>query len=63
MREQKQFKELEEPISITIYTKCPQKWVLIDRETGQTYQGNLNGHWDRLDPVIKDSHNFTKQTE
>lgn len=63
MREQKQFKELEEPISITIYTKCPQKWVLIDRETGQTYQGNSNGHWDRLDPVIKDSHNFTKQTE
>jgi hypothetical protein len=29
---------------------------LIDRETGQIYQGNNGGHWDRLDPVIKDEY-------
>jgi len=26
---------------------------LLDRETGQIYQGNSGGYWDRLDPVIK----------
>jgi len=35
-------------------TKCPENWILIDKETGEIYQGNPNGFWDRLDPVIKD---------
>jgi hypothetical protein len=55
MREAKNFEELEQSISLTVKTKCPDKWILIDRETGQTYVGNLMGHWDRLDPVIRDS--------
>jgi len=53
MRNSKKFKELINPINLTVYTKSPEKWILIDRETGETYQGNPNGHWDRLDPVIK----------
>ena len=53
MRNAKEFKETLEPINLIIKTKSPEKWILIDRETGQTYQGNLNGYWDRLDPVIK----------
>jgi hypothetical protein len=36
-----------------VKTKSPEKWLLIDRETGQVYQGSEKGHWDRLDPVIK----------
>jgi hypothetical protein len=63
MRKQKKFKELGDPIDLVVHTKSPEKWMLIDRETGKTYQGNPGGYWDRLDPVIKDSHNFTKQTE
>jgi hypothetical protein len=55
MREAKNFEELEQSISLTVKTKCPDKWILIDRETGQTYVGNLMGHWDRLDPVTRDS--------
>jgi hypothetical protein len=55
MRKAKNFEELEQSISLTVKTKCPDKWILIDRETGQTYVGNLMGHWDRLDPVIRDS--------
>jgi hypothetical protein len=53
MRKQKEFKQFDQPINLTIHTKCPEKWILIDRETGETYQGNIGGYWDRLDPVIK----------
>jgi hypothetical protein len=63
VRKQKKFKEFVNPIDLIVHTKSPKKWMLIDRETGEIYQGNPGGYWDRLDPVIKDSHNFTKQTE
>lgn len=53
MRKQKKFKELKDAINLKVYTKCPEKWILIDRETGETFQGNIGGYWDRLDPVIK----------
>jgi hypothetical protein len=49
------FNELKESIILTVKTKSPDKWLLIDRETGQTYKGNEKGYWDRLDPVIKDT--------
>ena len=29
--------ELDEPINLTIKTKCPKKWKIIDMETGQSY--------------------------
>jgi hypothetical protein len=29
--------EMEEPVELTIKTKCPEKWLLIDRETGEAY--------------------------
>ncbi len=63
MRKQKEFKELLNPIDLVVHTKSPEKWILIDKETGEIYQGSPNGHWDRLDPVIKNNHNFTKQSE
>jgi hypothetical protein len=47
------FNELEKSIILTVKTKSPDKWLLIDRETGQVYKGNEKGYWDRLDPVIK----------
>jgi hypothetical protein len=63
MRFNKEYTSLDEAVDLNVHTKSPTKWILIDRETGQTYQGNDKGCWDRLDPVIKDSHNFTKQPE
>ena len=33
--------ELEEPINLTVYTKCPEKYMLIDMETGQKYVGRI----------------------
>jgi hypothetical protein len=31
--------ELEEPVTLTVYTKCPMKYKLVDRETGEEYIG------------------------
>jgi hypothetical protein len=31
--------ELSEPKTLTVYTTCPEKYKLIDMETGQTYVG------------------------
>jgi hypothetical protein len=47
------FKSLSDSVILQVKTKSPEKWLLVDRETGQVYQGSENGHWDRLDPVIK----------
>lgn len=54
MRKIKKFEELKSSVDLIIHTKAPTKWLLIDRETGEIYQGSPDGHWDRLDPVIKD---------
>lgn len=53
MRKQKEFKEVVDPIDLIVHTKSPEKWMLIDKETGEIYQGNAGGYWDRLDPVFK----------
>jgi hypothetical protein len=47
------FKEEAEDVILTVRTLAPTKWILLDRETGQMYQGSPKGYWDRLDPVIK----------
>lgn len=31
--------ELEVPITLTVYTRCPGKYKLIDMETGEEYVG------------------------
>lgn len=39
--------ELPEAKILTIKTKCPEKWVLIDLETGEKYTGhNTDGKFD-----------------
>ena len=54
MRNGLEFEETQEPVVLQVSTKSASKWLLIDRETGQVYQGNKGGYWDRLDPIIKD---------
>ena len=54
LREQRLFETFESPVILTVKTKSPGKWLLVDRETGQIFQGSSKGYWDRLDPVIKD---------
>lgn len=53
MRNNFKFKEIANSVLLQVKTKSPEKWLLIDRETGQVYQGSEKGHWDRLDPVIR----------
>jgi hypothetical protein len=54
IRKGRDIEESEEIVVLDIKTRCPSKWILIDTETGQSYKGNPNGYWDRLDPVIKE---------
>ena len=49
-----QYPEEKNGVVIKLTTYVPTKWLLLDRETGQVYQGNPGGYWDRLDPVIKE---------
>lgn len=32
--------ELDQPVTLEVYTKCPQKWMLIDLQTGERYIGH-----------------------
>jgi hypothetical protein len=47
------YKEEESDVILTVRTLAPTKWLLMDRETGQMYQGSPKGYWDRLEPIIK----------
>ena len=49
------FKEEDEKVILTVNTLVPTKWLLIDRETGQVYQGNPKGYWDKLKTVERDN--------
>ena len=52
-REPFNFKEEDQDVILTVRTLVPTKWILVDRETGQVYQGSPKGYWDRLEPVVK----------
>ena len=49
------FKEEEKDTILTVKTLSPTKWLLIDRETGQVYQGNPGGFWDKLKTMERDN--------
>lgn len=44
----KTFKELDKPVTMTVKTKCPEKYILIDMETGQFYAGTEDSNWREL---------------
>jgi hypothetical protein len=45
-------KELDKAVNLVIHTKAPEKWLLIDLETGQEYVGlsepDQYGMWKRI---------------
>ena len=49
------FKEEDEKVILTVNTLVPTKWLLVDRETGQVYQGHPQGYWDKLKTVERDN--------
>lgn len=48
------YQVFDKSIQLIVKTKRPEKWLLIDRETGEVYQGNPAGWWDRLEVYKKD---------
>ena len=52
MREVKTFEELENSVNLTVKTKCPEKWMLCDKETGEVYIGQVTkekNSWKKID--------------
>jgi hypothetical protein len=49
------FKEEDQKVILTVDTLVPTKWLLIDRETGQVYQGSSQGYWDKLKTIERDN--------
>lgn len=47
-RESYKYPEYSKEKDLVVKTKSPEKWLLLDRETGQVYVGNASGHWDKL---------------
>ena len=54
MRKGRDIPVTEHPTVLTVSTRCPEKCVLVDTETGQIYKGNQGGYWDQLIPKIKE---------
>lgn len=55
--------EFSKAVDLTIHTKAPGKWLLIDLETGQEYIGSdvptKYGRWKRLkDRYVPDNQNM-----
>lgn len=42
------FKQLDLPVTLTVKTKCPDKWILVDTEMQRTFVGNQSGTWIEL---------------
>jgi hypothetical protein len=62
-----QVKEYSDPVAITVYTKAPGKWRLIDMETGQQYAADsVPAKANILDMIkigrIKNVSNYTHGT-
>ena len=47
-------KEFEQALTLEVRTKCPEKWMLIDLETGQRFVGHEDpqagpSHWKKIE--------------
>jgi hypothetical protein len=43
--------DLDTPVTLEVYTKCPEKWMLIDMQTGEKYIGHSTpgpNSWKRV---------------
>ncbi len=46
--------EFDKPVTLEVYTKCPQKWMLVDLQTGERYIGHEDptvgpSHWKKVE--------------
>jgi len=47
--------ELSEAVELKVVTKCPNKWKLVDMETGEEYVGNRPDEHNMFWKKIKDA--------
>lgn len=45
-KKQIEFQEMTEETVITLRTNCPEKYMLIDRETGNIFIARETGEWE-----------------
>ena len=45
-RQSVEFAELEKSVVVTLKTKCPEKYLLIDRQTGDIFVAKDTGSWE-----------------
>jgi hypothetical protein len=45
---QKQFKQLDEQMVVSLFTDCPEKFLLVDRETGNIFIARETGEWELI---------------
>jgi hypothetical protein len=43
LKDSSEVDSFEKPVDLVIHTKCPEKWKLIDLETGEEYLGSEIG--------------------
>ena len=43
LKDKKEVETFDKPVDLIIHTKCPEKWKLIDLETGEEYLGSEIG--------------------
>jgi hypothetical protein len=47
----REVEEFDKAVTLTVYTKCPEKYMLIDMQTGEKYIGtraNGNQDWKKI---------------
>ena len=54
LRDGTSVQELQKAVKLEVYTRCPQKWKLVDMETGEEYIGHEDptagpSHWKKID--------------
>jgi hypothetical protein len=46
VRNRVEFEELEKSVVVTLKTKCPEKYMLVDRQTGDVFVAKDTGEWE-----------------
>lgn len=47
LRSGREIPELSEPMTLTLKTRCPEKWAAVDLETGEIWMGSAKSGWTR----------------
>jgi len=47
-RKQVEFDEIQEEVTVTLRTKCPEKYLLVDRENGNVFVAKETGEWELI---------------